>query len=312
MVDVLSIIAPVFGLIALGFLFGRLGWLSTTAEKGVSEFAFTLAVPALLFKTIVTMELGNVSIAGVWLSFYGAISTAYILSVVGTAFLLKRPQKDGASIAMSAVFGNAVMLGIPISLQTYGNAAAAPLALILSVHAPSLWLATTLHAQLADQSSGFNASKVAFRLFDDLSHNPIVIGIVAGGLWRLFGFTMPDVGLKILGLLAQAGVPAALVALGLSLVRFQIKGQVPTLTMIVCLKLLVMPLVAFTLGYFVFDLDPVSLGVVSIVAAAPTGANAYLFATKNGRAINSASGAVALGTVLSSITIAILLSVIKP
>lgn len=312
MFDVLSIIAPVFGLIALGFMFGRLGWLSTTAEKGVSEFAFNLAVPALLFKTVSTMELGDVSVAGVWLSFYGAIATAYALSVLGTLFLLKRPALDGASIAMSSVFGNAVMLGIPISLTTFGNAAAAPLALILSVHAPSLWLATTLHARLADQTSGVGVSKVAVKLFEDLSHNPIILGIVAGGLWRLFGLTMPEVGLKLLGLLAQAGVPAALVALGLSLVRFQIKGQVPTLTMIVCLKLLVMPLVAFTLGYFIFGLDPVSLGVVSIVAAAPTGANAYIFASKNGRAINSASGAVALGTVLSSMTIAILLSVIKP
>ncbi|MEQ8824605.1 MAG: AEC family transporter [Filomicrobium sp.] len=312
MLDVLSIIAPVFGLIAIGFLFGRLQWLSPTAEKGVSEFAFNLAIPALLFKTIATMELGDVSVAGVWLSFYGAIATAYLLSVLGTKFVLKRPMLDGASIAMSTVFGNAVMLGIPISLTTFGTPAAAPLALILSVHAPSLWLATTLHARMADRQVGVGLSTVAARLFDDLSHNPIILGIVAGVLWRLFGFTMPDVGLKVLNLLAQAGVPAALVALGLSLVRFQIKGQVPTLTMIIALKLLAMPIVAFSLGYFVLGLDPVSLGVVTIVAAAPTGANAYIFANKNGRAVNSASGAVALGTVLSAITMTVVLTVIKP
>ena len=40
----------------------------------------------------------------------------------------------------------------------------------------------------------------------------------------------------------------------------------------------------------------------------PTGANAYLFANRNGRAVNSASGAVALGTALAAITAAIVVS----
>ena len=39
------------------------------------------------------------------------------------------------------------------------------------------------------------------------------------------------------------------------------------------------------------------------VAAMPAGANAYLFATKVDRAIHSASGAVALGTLLALFTV---------
>ncbi|MBU2582450.1 MAG: AEC family transporter [Alphaproteobacteria bacterium] len=312
MFDILSIVAPVFGLVALGFVFGRLGWLSPIAEQGVSEFAFRLAIPALLMKTIATAEFGNLSIAGVWLSFYGAIATTYAASVLGTKFLLRRPVQDEASIAMSSLFGNAVMLGIPISLTTFGPAAAAPLALVLSIHAPSLWLATTLHARIADRETGAKAGDIVSTLIRDLGQNPIIIGIVLGGLWRTSGVPVPEILLKILSLLAQAGVPAALVALGLSLVRFEIRGQVPTLSMIVALKLLLMPLVAYALGRFVFHLDPLPLGVVTILASVPTGANAYIFAVKNGRAINSASGAVALGIVLSAFTVSLLLAFIKP
>ena len=66
MFEILSIVAPVFGLIALGYLFGWRGWLSSTAEQGVSEFAFHLAIPALLFKTIITADFQNLSVAGVW------------------------------------------------------------------------------------------------------------------------------------------------------------------------------------------------------------------------------------------------------
>ncbi len=311
MFEILSIVAPVFGLITLGYVFGWRRWLSSTAEQGVTEFAFHLAIPALLFKTIISADFANVSVAGVWLSFYGAVVTVYFASVLGTKFVLGRPQLDAASIAMSSMFGNAVMLGIPISLTTFGPPAAAPLALVLSIHAPALWLISTLHANMASRDVGASASDIVATLFRDLSRNPIIVGIVLGGIWRFSGLQMPEVGMKVLSLLAQAGVPAALVALGLSLVRFEIKGQVPTLAMIVTLKLVVLPLVAFFLARFVFELDALSLGVVAILACVPTGANAYIFASKTGRAVNSASGAVALGTVISAVTVSVWLAFVK-
>lgn len=311
MLSIAAIVAPVFGLIALGFIFGSRRWLSDTAENGVAEFAFNLAIPALLFKTIATANFENLPIGGVWLSFYGAVALGYVLAVTGTAFLLKRSQADAASIAMSSMFGNAVMLGIPISMTSLGaTAAAGPLALILSTHAPTLWLVATLHARLSDRQAGVRLREVAETLFRDLARNPIIIAIACGALWRVGGLQLPEVALKMLALLAEAGVPAALVALGLSLTRFRIKGQVPTLALILTIKLVAMPLVAFGLGRFVFDLDPAALAVVAIVASAPTGANAYIFANRNGRAINSASGAVALGTVLSAVTMSVLLAVL--
>jgi len=61
----------------------------------------------------------------------------------------------------------------------------------------------------------------------------------------------------------------------------------------------------------VFALPPVSAGVVTIFSAMPTGANAYLFASRNNLAPHSASGAVALGTCLSAITAAAVIYALK-
>ena len=44
----------------------------------------------------------------------------------------------------------------------------------------------------------------------------------------------------------------------------------------------------------------------------PTGANAYIFATRYQRVVNSTSGAVALGTILAALTAAALVSVLLP
>ena len=53
-------------------------------------------------------------------------------------------------------------------------------------------------------------------------------------------------------------------------------------------------------------LPPVAAAVVVLFAAMPTGANAYLFAMRHGRAVNSASGAVALGTMLAIVTTSVI------
>ncbi len=64
---------------------------------------------------------------------------------------------------------------------------------------------------------------------------------------------------------------------------------------------------AYLLAYVVFALPPVPAGVVVLLAACPTGANAFLFASRYEQAVGVVSGAVALGTVLAAVTISGLL-----
>ena len=63
------IVAPVFALIALGYIAVRAGFVSEGANKGISEFAFSIAIPALLFRTVVISEFPAVSAFEVWGAF---------------------------------------------------------------------------------------------------------------------------------------------------------------------------------------------------------------------------------------------------
>ena len=133
--------------------------------------------------------------------------------------------------------------------------------------------------------------------------------IVFGTFWRLTGIGIHPALDRVLLLLGQSSVATALVGLGLSLVTFEIKGQAPTLSLILLLKLIVMPTLAWFLATALLDVSPVATAVLVLFAAMPTGANAYLFAMRSGRAVNSASGAVALGTLLAVFTAAVVVSV---
>ena len=310
MASVLTIVAPVFGLIAIGYLAGRWKIVSQSAAQGISEFAFTLAIPALLCRTIATMEIGSLSPLSIWGSFYAAGLMTWLAATLATLFVLKRPAADAPAIAMTSTFGNTIMLGLPLSMGVYGTPATAIIAIILSIHAPTWWLIGMLHAQAGGDYSGQSRMAIARGAVLDLVRNPIVLGILAGASWRLTGLTLPSALDRLLLLMAQAGGPTALVALGLSLLGFGIKGQVATLATAIGLKLLWMPGLAWLLATYVFELDNVARGVIVIMAAMPTGANAFLFASRLGRAVDSTSGAVALGTLLASGTAAVLVSLL--
>jgi len=307
---VLNTVAPVFGLIALGWLAARFKLLHESADKGLASFVFTIAMPALLFRTMATVTMPEGSSILLLTAFMGSAGITWVLATTLTRVPLGRPLTDSASIGMGATFGNTVMMGIPLSVGHFGEQAIAPLAVVVAVHAPVMWIVATLQNEALARDGGRSAGAVLRGLTGDLVRNPILIGIVLGSAWRFTGLDIPTIPDKIIAYLAGAGIPGALFALGLSLARYTIRGQAGTLAVMTVLKLIVMPVAAWVLADQVFGLPARWTGVVVILAACPTGANAFLFASQYERAVASVSGSVALGTILSVVTITVLLSVL--
>ena len=309
--NVISVVAPVFALIAIGYAAGRLKWISEVGTKGLAEFTFNIAIPALLFRKMATAELPDVTPYALWGAYYGTALAVWLLATAITIVFLRRSAADASSIAMSAGFSNVVMIGMPLSLNLYGEAAAAPVAILVSLHSPLLWAMASVHLALSQRDGKLSVLAIGRDIVVELSRNIIILSIIAGTLWRLSGLGFDPLADDIITLIGRAGIPCALISLGLSLLGFRIAGQIPTLSSVLVLKILVMPAIAWVVAFHVFALPPVAAGVVTIFAAMPTGANAYLFASRNNLAPHSASGAVALGTCLSAVTAAVVIYALK-
>jgi malonate transporter and related proteins len=307
---VLSIVLPIFALIAVGYLAARFGFLSDAAQKGVSEFAFNFAMPALLFRSLATAPALQPGSGNIVFAYFGGLALIWALATVLTPAALRRPAVDAPTIAMASCFGNIVMIGIPLVLAVVGAAGAAPMAVLLSIHTPLLWFTGILHQQTAEQRGDRSPTQVATDLGRELLRNPLLIAIAAGALWRLSGIALPTSLDSSLDLLGKAGIPCAQVALGASLTRFAIKGQVPTLSLILALKLLAFPAIVFALTKLL-ALPQTAAEVALIFAAMPAGANAFLFAERTGRVVNSTSGAVALGTLLGAVTSSLTIAALR-
>ncbi|WP_456699556.1 AEC family transporter [Bradyrhizobium sp. USDA 4449] len=120
------IVAPVFALIAAGYASVLFRFVSEGAHKGISEFAFSIAIPALLFRTIVVSDFPDVSPYRMWGAYYGALALTWTAALLISALLRERREdrEDGVVFAIGSVYGNIVMLGIPLVLSALGNEAA--------------------------------------------------------------------------------------------------------------------------------------------------------------------------------------------
>ena len=302
MFSVLTTILPVFGLIALGFICARTGFIGTAAGQGLSQVVFNLAMPALLFRTVAVIDQQSLSPWPLWAALFGGIAVVWIVTTI-IARTTSLIEAVPASAAMGAAFGNLAMLGLPLALAHFGGRAALPVGLILSIHAPILWLAAVLHIESARPGQLPSIPAVIRQLVSQLIRNPIVLALLLGTLWRVTGLGLHPVPDRFLEMLGEAGVPTALVALGLTLAGYSLKGQWRGIITLMTLKLLCLPVAVWLIARYVVDLDPFWTHIALMLAAMPTGANAYLFAQRYDSGAAPVSGAIAVGTALSLITL---------
>lgn len=304
---IINTVLPVFGLIVLGYGLAKANILDGVAGRGITLFVFNIGIPALLFRTVSTMAAQEGAPWALWIAFFGGLALAWILAGVVSRFVDSLNVSGGAAASMATGFGNLALLGTPLALAHFGPSVAVPLGMILSVHAPVLWTAATLHRELSRHSSTFSFVDTAKSLGKMLATNAIILALVAGGIWRLTGLGLHPVPDKMLSMLSDASVPTALVALGVSLAAYNLRGSWGGMFVLIGLKMLAMPLFVFLLARYVVTLPPLWIKVAVLFAAMPTGANAFLFAQKNDEAVPAVSGAVALGTGFAAITAALLL-----
>lgn len=304
--EILTTVLPVFLIIGLGYFAARAKLMDGAGVKGLQNFVFLFAIPALLFRTAMKVDFGGAAPWRLWAAFFGAGAIVWIMAILISPRINSLRATGGATAAISSTFGNLVMMGIPLSFAYYGERGVIPAALIVAIHAPVHWFFATLRAEWVSPA-GSSFIGTLKDLILSLAKNPIVMALFAGILWGFTGYGLHPIADRTISLLGQAGVPAALFALGLSLAAYGLRGNLRGLTVILVLKMAVFPLVAAFMAFVVFKLPNLQANIVVLFACLPPGANAYLFATRYKASVAPVSGAIAVGTFVSLFSISVVL-----
>ncbi|TCK23874.1 hypothetical protein EV667_3717 [Ancylobacter aquaticus] len=296
------VVAPVFGLIGLGFLASLSGHLRERAAEGLSEYVFGLAVPVLIFKTLAEAELPREGQPwGYWIAYFTGAFLVFALGMVASKKLFGRGHLESVIQGFASGQANTVFVGVPLILQAFGPEGAVPLFLLVAVHLPIMMVLATVLAEGAAAGVSVTTFK---RLGRMLTLNPILLGIYAGGIAKLTGYVPGGVFKQTLDMLAASAVPCALVSLGLALHRYPIRGDIGPALLISTLKLGVHPAIVYALTR-VLPMPPVWADVAVVFAAMPCGINAYLLAHRYKVGITASASAVSLSTAASLFTVTI-------
>ena len=315
MPETLSIVVSIFGLIGLGYAAARSGLLSAAAGDGLADFVFKLPIPLLLFETLATTDFHGVSPWRVWAAYFLPFAIVWAISHQMVRRVFGRDERAGIVGGMSAAYSNSVLLGVPLILAAYGESGIVFAIVIISVHTPLMMLAGILLNERALAASG-DAARAASRrdalrrLAHMLAVNPLVIGIVAGLLWRLAGLDIPGVASAVIDPLTRSAGPLALFASGMALVKFGIARQIAPAIAISALKLLLLPALVFAAASAI-GLPPLGIAVVTLIAACPTGVNAFLIASRLGTGEALASNTLLISTAAGVVTVSLWLVAVK-
>lgn len=311
-------VAPVFLLILVGVVAARGGLLGEQAVKALSDAAFLVFLPALLFGASARVEFAHLS-PGAAFAYYGA---GLPLFAAVLAVQLRRGREAPAAVmhALGAVFANTVMLGIPVVKLAYGETGLALLLTIVAIHA---LVFLTLGAVVVEFGAALGAGAGGRRrgwrplagallpvIRASLLH-PVVLPILAGLAWSASGATLPRPVDATLAMLGGAAPPLCLVLLGASLAQFGVRKALPTAAGLTALKSVVHPLAVWLVGRFALGLDPLPMAVATMTAAMPIGANVYLFAQRYESEVAAVSAAVTLSTLVSAATVPLLLAALQ-
>ena len=305
---IITIILPVFGLIAAGYTARRFNFLSENAGEGLSDYVFGIAIPLLLFRTMADGDIPAVSPWGLWASYFTAIAVVWLAAMAIIMLALKRDGRTGVVAGFTACQSNTVLVGIPLILAAYGEEGAVPLALLLSIHFPLMM--TVAAALMEVAQSGRLSLTTVKNTAKGIATHPIVIGLLSGLTWRLAGLPTEGLFRPVLDALADTAGPCALFALGIALMKYGISGDWRATASLTGLKLFVLPAIVWVMAHAVFALPPVWTGSLVLIAACPCGVNAYLKAQHYGTGIRMASSSVAVSTAVAFLTCAIWLLIV--
>jgi len=289
---------PFFLLIGLGYISAATKFFSRDAAVALTKFVFWFALSAMLFNFTATLEFSEIANVPFLLCY---LSASVIVYIIATVVALMRGNKASVAAieAQCAVIGNVGFLGIPMLVGLFGDRAAAPVLMVLSV---DLLFFGSLVVAVITGSRGKLEPRIILTIGKGLITNPMVMSITAGLLWSLADLPVPVPMGEFMSILGAAATPAALFAIGASLAGKS--AERPSVALwLSSLKLGLHPLLVAVFALFVFDLDPFLAGMMIAAAAMPVAGNIYIIAQHYDVAPQRASTAILFSTVISVITL---------
>ena len=305
--DILTIVLPVFSVIALGWMLRRYGLIDAGFIRQTNRLVYYVCLPLLLFYKIGTADF--------FANFNGRLVAASIAALVvtllasyGYAVFCDYPKNVRGVFSQGAFRGNIAYMGLAITLNAYGETGLTRAGILMGFLVPFLNLFAIL-ALLWPHRRDNEVSGAGFWL-GQVALNPLTLASFLGIFWSFLALPVPLVLERSLNIATGMTLPLALLAIGGSFSVERLRGDLSRAFLASALKVVWMPLVAALL-LIALDVRGMDLGIGVLIAGTPAATANYIMADQLKGDAELAGTIVMLSTLLSAVTYTIALLVLR-
>jgi malonate transporter len=277
MLSILSIITPVFALIACGYVTRRIGVLGSQAVSELNRFVVYLALPALLFDVMAHASWSELAQPR-FIAAFGLSCGLIFYGIVAGSLIARQPLSTAAINGLLGSYANTAYIGFPVLLIVFGRDSLVPVTIASIITVCVLNASAIVLIEFASQSER-RPLQLAGKVAVSLAKNPILIAPILGVLYGATGLGFPEAADTFLKMLGGAASPLALVVIGLVLAepRAVAAAETQLSLALTAVKLVVHP--ALTVALAIFFAVPSRLAAMAVLLAAlPTGSGPLIVA----------------------------------
>lgn len=291
----LSVTGPIFVVLALGYGLRRGGLLDDAFVHTGSRLVFNVALPSLLFLSISRTPFdaaANLALVG-----FGVAATLFcfvLLELLAARFVTV--PADRGVVVQGGFRSNMGIVGLAYCVNAYGDQ-------VLGLAALYLGAVTILFNVLSVVTLGrsLNRHRGPMALLAGVATNPLIIAITLALPVSWLGIGLPRWVLQSGQYFANLTLPLALLCTGAALDFGRLRRELGATLLAGGAKLLGIPAL-FTLGGLACGFRGIDLGVLVLMASAPTAAASYVMVRAIGGNATLAANIIALTTVGSILT----------
>lgn len=278
LLELLSIVAPVFLMTGLGALWGRVGQRFDTEVVG--PLVVMIGAPCLVYASFTSMEVDVASFGRMALSAASVLALGAVLALA-TLRLAGLPANVYLTALMHPNSGN---MGIPIAFFAFGEEG---LVLAISFFFPVAMSQYTIGLAIASGHASW----------DQVYRQPLVWAVALALVTIATGVSPPDWLHRTAEILGGLTIPLMLLLLGNSLARIE-PGDLPLSLVLAALRLVIGIVTGLAVA-FAFGLTGLERGVVVLLAAMPAAIFAFVFAERFKREPDKVASLIFVSTLLT-------------
>lgn len=302
MFQVAGLVLPLFGLIFLGYIAGRVRKIPIEGLAWLNFFILYIALPALFFRLLAKTPVSEFANGQFLLNTTLGTFLIFVLCFLIARLLRKSDTQTATVQGFAGAYGNIGYMGPPLAIAAFGPQAGVPVALVFCLdNAMHFTLAPTLMAIGNKQPQP--VLTVIGGIISKIITHPFILATIAGMCAAWFEYQPPAAIDELLARASAAAAPCALFAMGVTAALRPLRRIPAELAYLVPIKLLVHPILMYLLLTQIPELDETWLHAAVLLAALPSATNVFVIAQQYGVWEERASSAVVISTLLSVFTV---------